>query len=252
MAQCHKNIRKFRETYNLTKQECADIFGVAENTIGNYENEKKNMLIKSYVLVNLKQDDKYKDIPIEFFLGLTSSMEKENIELNKDLGLSDKSINKLNKIVKDDDNLRKRIKLFAINSLIENIDFDKLGQFLIFPNYENKNINSNDFYKLYSDYFQESYYHNTHEYIEKERDLNDYTLNKMILNLANNIRNSKNCISLFKRYIKEKNYIENMRYDYIDFDYTTDNKSNSNKKEKRILQDEQKEVIQLRKDEIGI
>ena len=81
MAQCHKNIRKFRSKYHLTKKECADLFEVSENTIGNYENENKNQLIKSYVLINLKQNDKYKDIPIEFFLGLTTSMEKENIEI---------------------------------------------------------------------------------------------------------------------------------------------------------------------------
>ena len=175
-------------------------------------------------------------------------MEKENIEINSNLGLSDKSIGILRNIAKDNDSLKKQIKLFAINKLIENIDLDKLSHILIFPNYENEHINSKDFYNAYSNYFQESYYHNTDDYIKKERDINDYTLSKIFLKTCDNIRNSKECIDIFNNFIVEENNLKNMM---IDDNYDDDN---INYEENIYYENpniERNEIIKLRENDIG-
>lgn len=142
MSSHQKNLKNFRNKKNLTQQELADILSVTKNTIGNYENEREENYLGGYQLIKLSLS--YPDIPLEYFLGLTESMEKVNYTTNKQLGLSDKAIKKLEEMSSSTDTIQKQLFQFALNQVIENIDLEFIGTYLITPSIKNKAFNMDD------------------------------------------------------------------------------------------------------------
>lgn len=199
MAKAYENLKKFRKKYKLSQQDLADFLGVTPNSIGNYEKENELNYLNGFQLVKLKAE--YENIPLEFFLGLTGSIEKDNVEIDKQLGLNDLSINKLEKITKSEDILQKKLSLFALNKIIENVDLAKLGSYLITPSIKNKSIKYDDNLKFLNSQNPNHYLEN---YLidENNENLQNFKTFKYLNNVFDDIKKSDTIINDYNDILK--------------------------------------------------
>ena len=137
-------------------------------------------------------------VPYSYLFGEYDNKDLDTSEISGKLGLSNKSITKLAKIRFEKNIQNKEFMLYALNEIIENIDLLEFGKLLLIPNKDNKYIKLED--KYYSDYI--NYCQN-----EKEKEYNDFLLNKRLFQMFENIRNSKECAKIFIDYVdREKSY----------------------------------------------
>ena len=105
-----------RKEKGLTQEEVADIFNISLTAIRNYENTKNIRIPKNEILIKMA---KFYDVSLEYLLDDTvNNRKQENINLEKDLKLSDRAI----------DNIRELNKSRKLNKLLE--DKIKLGKLL--------------------------------------------------------------------------------------------------------------------------
>lgn len=199
MAKAYENLKAFRKKYKLSQQDLAKFLGVTPNSIGNYEKENEYNYLNGFHLVKLALE--YEDIPLEFFLGLTGSMEKENIEINKQLGLNDLSINKLEKIIKSEDILQKTLSLFALNKIIENVDLAKVGRYLITPSIKNKSIKYDDDLKFFNSQNPNHYLEDYH-IDENNENLQNFKTFKYLNNIFDDVKKSDTIINDYNEILK--------------------------------------------------
>lgn len=137
-------------------------------------------------------------VPYSYLFGEYDNKDLDTSEISGKLGLSNKSITKLAKIRFEKNIQNREFMLYALNEIIENIDLLEFGKLLLIPNKDNKYIKPED--KYYSDYI--NYCQN-----EKEKEYNDFLLNKRLFQMFENIRNSQECAKIFIDYVdREKSY----------------------------------------------
>lgn len=137
-------------------------------------------------------------VPYSYLFGEYDNKDLDTSEISGKLGLSNKSITKLAKIRFEKNIQNREFMLYALNEIIENIDLLEFGKLLLIPNKDNKYIKLED--KYYSDYI--NYCQN-----EKEKEYNDFLLNKRLFQMFENIRNSQECAEIFIDYVdREKSY----------------------------------------------
>lgn len=159
------------------------------------------------------------NVPYSYLFGEYDNKNLDTSEISGKLGLSEKSIEKLEEIGFEDNIQKKQFMTYALNQIIENVDFLEFGELLLIPSKNNKHIKSENIYKLYSDYINT--YEEIHDYsetlneINKKQEYNDFILNKRLFKMFQNIRNSKECASIFINYVNEERKIYNDSYEYI-------------------------------------
>lgn len=153
---------------------------------------------------NLEIIANYYNVTYGYLFGDYDNQNLETSIISANLGISGKNIDMLQKIILQDTVLDRNIKLFAINQILSNIDFLELGNAMLYPSEDNKYMLKEELYKYYSNLLEVPYYQNVEKDIQRIRDMNDFKLNKMFFNLCDNIRNSSECIDIFKQYVKEK------------------------------------------------
>ena len=203
LAQARKNLRYFRtKVLKMNQDEFAEILGVTRNTIGGYENNGAFIGWRELIVLNKK----YPKIPIQYFIGLTESIEKENIEINKQLGLTDSSIKKLETIFSSKDEVLKILYQFALNKIIENVNLEKVGTYLITPSINNKKIKVDEELKLFNTEYP-NYYFEDFKIDEDNQYLQGYKTNKYLNDTFDNIKENPNIIENYeniKKLLDEK------------------------------------------------
>lgn len=131
--------------------------GIKEDTLSKYYKGQRFPTTENLV----KIQKRYK-VPYAYLFGDTDNDNPNFAEISCKLGLTKKSIEKLLTINKTENQEEKNIQLFALNQLIEKIDFLELGKFMFVPD-------------------------------EREKDYYDFLINKKIITLINEIRNSEEC-----------------------------------------------------------
>lgn len=188
----HSNFKKLREGKKLNQDNLALQIDVTRNTITNYENS--NSFVGGRQLICLKL--LYPTIPLDYYLGLTESMEKENIEVNKQLGLSDKSIKKLEEVSSSNDLIFKNLYQFALNKIIETIDLEKLGTYLITPSINNKKINIDEELKI-SNSQNPNHYFDDFQIDEDNQDKQNYKIYKYLNDKFDKIKEDPNILESY-------------------------------------------------------
>lgn len=153
---------------------------------------------------NLEIIANYYNVTYGYLLGDYDNQNLETSKISANLGVSGKNIDMLQKIILQDTALDRNIKLFAINQILSNVDFLELGKAMLYPSENNQYILTNELYKNYSKLLESPYYQNIKKDIQQIKDMNDFKINKMFFNLCDNVRNSNECIDIFKQYVKEK------------------------------------------------
>lgn len=114
------------ESENDKKKKRKNIYtdlNITRTALINYETDR---LPKYELLFKIKE---YFDLPFSYLFGETETTKLENLSNGYDLGLNDKSIEKLKNMKKDstsdsiDNNYMNEIKLFVINSIINDKSF---------------------------------------------------------------------------------------------------------------------------------
>ena len=114
---------KLREEKGLTQYGLSRELNIAISSIKNYENVKKPRIPEAKLLLKIA---KYYDVSLEYLLDdELNNRKQENIEINKELGLSDKAIENLKEIEKMEDTSLKE----QTNRLLE--DVNKLIKVLV-------------------------------------------------------------------------------------------------------------------------
>lgn len=157
------------------------------------------------------------DVSFSYLFGETDNKDFNSEEVSYRLGLTSKATHKLIAMNDNDNQEERELQLFALNQLIENVDFLELGKLLLIPNETNKNIKSEKIYKYYSDYVThgigiEDYYYAINS-IDKIKDYNDYLINKRLFELFEKIRNSEECANVFINYVdREQETMNTLEY----------------------------------------
>lgn len=178
---------------------------------------------------NLEIIANYYKVTYGYLLGDYDNQNLETSKISANLGLSGTNIDMLQKIVLQDSVLDRNIKLFAINQILSNIDFLELGKAMLYPSETNKNISIDELYKNYGNLLESLYYQNVKEDIQQIKDMNDFKINKMFFKLCDNVRNSSECIDVFKQYVKgkEQERIDLIASDNVEYDEEYYNMLNS-------------------------
>ena len=94
-----ERLKQLRIKNGLKQQELADMFGLSSGTISFYESEQRKPDIDFIVAIA-----KYFDVSTDYLLGLTNSIDKENIDISKVTGLNDFSLTILEQSLKETNN----------------------------------------------------------------------------------------------------------------------------------------------------
>ena len=186
---------------------------------------------------------------------------------NKDLDTSE--ITKFNKFTKnirfEDDIQSRELMIYALNEIIENIDLLEFGKLLLIPNKENKHIKSEEIYEYYSDYVNHCRGENDYFYdlknIKKEKEYNDFLLNKRLFQMFESIRNSQECVKVFIDYVNRERKTMNDFDDYIDEDFMNDNSQpfepdeefeKALEEQQKQMEERNKKIVDKRKKDLGL
>ena len=186
--------------------------GIDGDTLRKYKNGQRYP--QPEFLVKIKN---HYDVPFAYLFGDTDNKDIDSMEISYKLGLTSKATHKIIAMNDNDNQEERELQLFALNQLIENIDFLELGKLLLIPNETNKNIKSEKIYKYYSDYVThgigiEDYYYTINS-IDKIKDYNDYLINKRLFELFDKIRNSEECANVFINYVdREQETMNTLEY----------------------------------------
>ena len=231
--------------------------GIKQDTLNKYYKGQRFPTTENLVAIK-----KHYNVSFAYLFGDIDNKDPNLSEIGCKLGLSQKAAKKLLSINKNKNLENKKIQLFALNQLLENIDFLELGNLLIIPNEENPNIKSEDIYAYYSiflDYGHYEDYYFSNLSIQRKKEYDEFILNKRTFDLFKKIRNSKACANIFIEYVdnKEKNYVD---YGSIsEFINKENNFQEPDEEFYEILEKDRKEtekknkkIVEDRKNKIGI
>lgn len=205
-------------------------------------------------------------VPYSYLFGEYDNRDLDTSEISGKLGLSNKSITKLSKIRFEEDIQERELMIYALNEIIENIDLLEFGKLLLIPNKDNKHIKSEEIYEYYSDYINHCRGENDYFYdlknVKKEKEYNDFLLNKRLFQMFESIRNSKECAKVFVDYVNRERKTINDIDDYIDEDFMNDNNYQPfepDEEVEKIMQEQQKQmeernkkIVDKRKKDLGL
>lgn len=134
-------------------------------------------------------------VPYSYLFGEYDNKDLDTSEISGKLGLSNNSITKLANIRFEEDIQKRELMIYALNEIIESIDLLEFGKLLLIPNKDNEYIKSEDEY--YSNYIN-------HCQNEREKEYNDFLLNKRLFQMFESIRNSKECAKVFIDYVNRE------------------------------------------------
>lgn len=252
---------KFKERLKLlyTKDNDFDKLGIKDDTFNRYI--RGDRFPKPEILEQIKEHYK---VPYSYLLGEYDNVDLNTSEISGILGLSNKSIEKLKKMTQEN-KIDKELMLFALNQLVENLDFLELGKLLLIPNEDNKFIKSADIYEYYSFYIHHGQGVGSYDYdiraINEKKDFNSFMLNKRLFELFERIRNSKECAEVFMDYVdderKQIEETEELIREHIllednepfELDEETEKLINENNKQEEIRN---QQIIDKRKKDLGI
>lgn len=113
----YDRIKELRDDRNVSQQELAEIIGVAQSSIGNYERGER--IPDADVIVKLA--DFFK-VSTDYILGRIDSKQLENAPINEVLGLNDEAIDKLEFIRKHGKaGEREALNLFIVNEFFRDL-----------------------------------------------------------------------------------------------------------------------------------
>lgn len=141
-------------------------------------------------------------VPYSYLFGEYDNKDLDTSEISGKLGLSNNSITKLANIRFEEDIQKRELMIYALNEIIESIDLLEFGKLLLIPNKDNEYIKSEDEYC--SNYIN-------HCQNEREKEYNDFLLNKRLFQMFESIRNSKECAKVFIDYVnRERKTLEEL------------------------------------------
>lgn len=137
--------------------------GIDGDTLRKYKNGQRYP--QPEFLVKIKN---HYDVPFAYLFGDTDNKDIDSMEISYKLGLTSKATHKIIAMNDNDNQEERELQLFALNQLIENVDFLKLAELML-------GYNGND------------------------EDYNDYLINKRLFELFEKIRNSEEYHDLMKK-----------------------------------------------------
>ena len=195
-----KRLSNLRKEANLTQAELANKIDLARQTYGYYENG--NSVIPHDVLINLS---KFYKVSIDYICGIRETKSTHLADVGNKLKLSDKSINN---ILENGEN-KNWVGNFALNQLLENMDFQKIGKYLVVPSLKNKHIPKNEM-KVLIEKSKNPFIPNNFSLSQESQDMSFGVLFNYLIRLFNTIKEDK---------ITTEKYIELMKsYEVIEFE----------------------------------
>ena len=205
-------------------------------------------------------------VPYSYLFGEYDNKDLDTSEISGKLGLSNKSITKLAKIRFEKDIQDREFMIYALNEIIENIDLLEFGKLLLIPNKDNKYIKSKEIYEYYSDYINHCQGENDYFYdlksIKKEKEYNDFLLNKRLFQMFENIRNSQECAKVFIDYVDRERKAINDFDDYLNEDFMNDNNYQPFEPDEEVekimqeqhkkIEERNKKIVDKRKEDLGL
>ena len=250
---------RLKELHNANNKH--NNLGIKEDSFNKYI--RGDRFPKPEVLEKIKN---YYNVPYSYLFGEYDNSDLDTSEISGKLCLSNKSINKLKKIRNEEDANNRNFMIFALNALIENINFLEMGKLLFIPDEMNKNINAEDIYSYYSDYINHcqggiSYRFDLNA-VKNKQEYNKFLFNQKIFKLFDDISKSKECADLFIKYIDDErkmtadiNIYENC---YIPEEDDISSLKNDKElqeiieNENRLCELDNKKLIEERKKDLGI
>ncbi len=126
-----ERLKKIRTSAKLTQQQFANEIGISVAALSYYETGKRVPDI-----IFLKKISEYFNIPVDYFLGFTNSIKKENENISNKLRLSDEAIEKIQIFIDNNDEGNYYEYSDVLNRLLENDDFYSVLNFLTWSGYE--------------------------------------------------------------------------------------------------------------------
>lgn len=252
---------KFKDRLKILYAKDNDFYklGIKDDTFNRYI--RGDRFPKPEILEQIKE---HYNVPYSYLFGEYDNIDLNTSEISGILGLSNKSIKKLKKITQGN-KIDKELMLFALNQLIENLDFLELGKLLLIPNEDNKYIKSDNIYEYYSFYIHHGQGIGSYDYdirvINEKKDYNSFMLNKRLFELFEQIRHSKECAEVFMDYVdderKQIEETEELIREHIllkdnepfELDEKTEKLINENNKQEEIRN---QQIIDKRKKDLGI
>ena len=112
------------------------------------------------------------DVSFSYLFGETDNKDFNSEEVSYRLGLTSKATHKLIAMNDNDNQEERELQLFALNQLIENVDFLKLAELIL-------------------------------GYNDNDEDYNDYLINKRLFELFKKVRDSKEYHDLMKKRVEK-------------------------------------------------
>lgn len=234
--------------------------GIKEDTLGKYYKGQRFPTTENIVAIK----NHYK-VPFAYLFGDTDNKDPNFADISYKLGLSANSTNKLISMNKSENAEERELQFFALNQLIENIDFLELGKLLLIPNESNRFIKSTDIYDYYSFFINHGQGVDDYKYdmreINKKKEYNNFILNKRLFELFEKTRNSKECAKIFMSYVdNERKMIEEAEetikefiipddYEPFEIDEETEKIIRESNKQDEIRN---QQIVDKRKKDLGI
>ena len=184
-----KALREELDTFEkkCTQEILSKKIGVQKPQISELENGKRLPSI-----TELQVYSKFFNVPMEYLLGISNNRYYENIELGKDLGLSDKAINTIKKLKEVSANYKSEINpMDVFNKMLECNDGQflillyKLGEFV-----EHNMLDTSKFYDVIDiEKAKIKYYENTNLY-DEEAEIILFKLQQYFIKMAKDIKGS--------------------------------------------------------------